>query len=293
MTNSLSKQTRRLSLAAGLTLIAAGTMSSTAQAATYTLDFDQGANGGEVLYNADGTLVTTQWSSMGLVNITGTNGRTNKSALFNTYDSAYNTQQEDNLRAGWLRDDDLRSGSNWGTEAQGNLLIIQEQDGGNTNFYNNNGYYREDDEAGGGTVNFEFDNSVLFKSFSLMDVDDDGNSAAINVRAIGENGGFDIDVKALIQGHYNTHGNSKGSSFTQEGVTITQMGTKRGNNSLYQFDLDANYFANMRVEHIEFQYPGSGAIAGLEWNIGGLLMVGFVARKLRRKGKLSAISERA
>ena len=228
-------------------------MPSTAHAATYTLDFDQGANGGEVLYKPDGTLDTTQWASMGLTNITGTNRRTGKAALFNTYDSAYNTQQESNLRSSGLRDDDLRSGSQWGTEAQGNLLIIQEQDNGNKNFKNNYGYYRADDEGRGGNVKFEIDNSVLFYSFSLI-------------------------------------------------------GTKRGNNSLYQFDLDANYFANMRVENIEFKYPGSGAIAGIEWSIedndtpqeipessviGGLLMVGFLAKKLKRNSNLSEVSELA
>lgn len=322
MKTSPTTKTQRLGLTAGLTLLATGvatTMPSTAHAATYTLDFDQGANGGEVLYNTDGSLVTTQWSGMGLKNITGTSGRTHGAALFNTYNSTNNAEHESDPRSGGLKDNDLRSGSTWGTEEQGNLLIIQEQDNGyykgdgtyvkgNNDFYNSNGYYRADDEAKGGTVKFEFDHSVLFNSFSLMDVDDDGHSAAISIKGTGADGGFDIDVKSLIQGHEAAYGNAKGTSFKQDGVTITQMGTKRGNNSLYQFDLDANYFANMRVENIEFKYPGSGAIAGIEWSIedndtpqeipessviGGLLMVGFLAKKLKRNSNLSEVSELA
>lgn len=304
-----------LAFSVGLALVGLGSIAPEADAAGLhrSLSFDQGADGGSVLYNSDGTLDTTQWSSIGLKNITGINNRKDRAAKFNTYDTALNTSRATDstlrlsdqgpLRSSGLRDDDLRTGSAWGTEELGNVLIIQEENWDNTKFYNDNGYYRADDEASGGSINFEFDSKVIFESFSLIDVDDDGNSSKIKVSG----GDFEINVGDLIAAHKTANGSSKGSTYTQDGVTITQMGTKRGNNSLYQFDLDQSYFAGFKAENIQFEYPGSGAIAGIEWSteaegpqevpepsaIGGLLMIGFIGKKLKQKRDLANVSELA
>jgi len=293
-----------VALSATVALATTGALASSAEAATYTLDFDQGADGGSVLMNDNGTLNTTQWADWGLTAIKGINDRTGNAALFNTYDTTYNTSagQTSNLRAGWLRDDDLRTGSNWGTEIQGNVLIIQEQDGGNNNTFNNNGYYNADDEAKGGYIDFDFAEAVSFNSFSMLDIDDNGGG--IMVKGTKADGGtFDIDIDLLMAEHHAQNGEGDGVAqntfVSMDGVTMTQLGTKQGNNSMFKFDIDEAYLTSVR-----FSYPGSGAISGLEWNtiedgpqdipepsaIGGLLMLGFVGSRkyLKRKQAIGA-----
>lgn len=289
--------------AAGMTIAALGATSTAANAATYTLDFDQGADGGSVLYHANGTLKTDQWADWGLTNISGVNDRTDSAALFNTYDTAYNTSrgQTSNLRAGWLRDDDLRTGSNWGTADQGNVLIIQEQDGGNTNIFNNTGAYTADDEAQGGYVDFDFAEAVAFNSFSMLDIDDNGGGIMVEGQKA-DGSLLSIDIDELMAMHHSMNGAgdnvAKGTSVSLNGVTMTQVGDKQGNNSMFRFDVDQAHLTSVR-----FSYPGSGAIAGLEWStaeeppqeipepsaMAGLLMLGFVAKRLKRNRSEAAV----
>ena len=281
MTATFSTKTLRLALTAGVVVASATVLTPSAQAASFNLDFNSSANGSQVLTNTDGTLLTTQWSDWGLTNISGYNKRTKNEAKLNLYNT--------DIYGG--RDDDLETGSTWGTLAQGNALIIQEEDGKSFS----NGVYTADDEASGGNVKFDFAEAVTFNSFSLLDIDDNGGG--IGVVGFGENGDtvLDIDVDALIAKHKNENGSgssAQGKSVTLNGVTLTQMGNKQGDNSLFKFDLDDTHLSRIR-----FDYPGSGAIAGMEWQYGdeprdipepssmaGLLMIGALgAKKLKRK----------
>ncbi|NET37932.1 MAG: hypothetical protein F6K19_39040 [Cyanothece sp. SIO1E1] len=66
-------------------------------------------------------------------------------------------------------DDDLATGDTFGTEAQGNVLIINESRNG-----------EPDDFAGGGTLVFEFDMEVTLDSITLLDIDEN-RGASLNV----------------------------------------------------------------------------------------------------------------
>lgn len=288
-----AKSSRLIALSAGLAIAATATIAPSADAASFSLNFDEGTNGSSVLYNTNGTLNTQQWADWGLKDITGVNRGANGAAKFNTYNSSSAQRGED---------PDLRTGSNWGTAMQGNVLIIQEEDGRNNNYFNQNGVYRADDQGWrGGTINFDFDSAIALTKFSMLDIDDNGSG--IRVTGNGENGALDIDIDRLINDHKAANGNSQGSTFTRDGVTITQVGTKRGNNSMYQFELDEAHFADMRFENVEFNYPGSGAISGLEWRtddgpaeipepsvVGGLLMIGFVGVRKRLKSNKTVVN---
>ncbi len=288
-----SQSTQLIALSAGLAIATIAAIAPSAEAASFNLNFDEGTNGSSVLYNANGTLNTQQWADWGLRDITGINRGTGGAAKMNTYDSS--NQQ-------WGEDHDLRTGSTWGTALQGNVLIIQEEDQRNNNYFNNNGVYRADDQGyRGGTINFDFDSAIALTSFSMLDIDDNGSG--IRVTGNGANGALDIDIDRLINDHKAAHGNSQGSTFTRDGVTITQVGTKRNDNSMYQFDLDQTHFAGMRFENVEFNYPGSGAISGIEWRtdedgpvdipepsvVGGLLMIGFIGVRKRLKSNKLAV----
>lgn len=291
-------------LSAGLAIAAVAISAPSAEAATFSLNFDEGAGGGAVQYNTDGSLDTTQWASMGLTNITGTNNRTRSAAVLNTYNSSVYSGN-DSIDRDW----DLTTGSfthngqviDTGTALQGNVLIIQEEDGHSFK----NGRYIADDEGAGGNINFGFESAVALSRFSLLDIDDNkhNNRNRITVTGFNDDGEFTIDVDKLINEHKDINGNSQGSTFTKNGVTITQVSSKRGDNSMYQFDLDEAHFADMRFNDVRFNYPGSGAIAGIEWRtddegpaeipepsvIGGLLMLGFVGVRKRLKSNKIAV----
>ena len=295
-TLNIKRSYSRLSLSAVIALSAAVVSAPAAEAANFTLNFDQSADGGAVLYNADGTLNTTQWANWGLTNISGMNNRQQNGqprvAKFNTY----NTDDHQNTV-----DPDLRTGSPWGTQSQGNVLIIQEDTSKNFK----NGRYIADDEAQGGYINFDFARSVAFNSFSLLDIDDNGRGIKIEGYDNSNQKILNIDVDALLAEHtarYNTTNRrltaaAQGTSVSMNGVTLTQLGTKRGDNSLYRFDIDEAFLANIR-----FTYPGSGAISEVKWTthddetrdipepsaIGGLLMVGFVGARRYLKHQQSA-----
>ncbi|MGD1854884.1 MAG: hypothetical protein ACFB2W_11610 [Leptolyngbyaceae cyanobacterium] len=243
------------------TFLATGAMLAPAHAEVYLLDFDQDDQGQTL---DGGTRIRNQWADWGL-RISGKNYQTDKN---NAPLLLYDTSQSG-------LDNDLRTGAAWGTVNQGNALIIQEYNDGS---YNLNA---PDDEAAGGHVWFKFDQEVGFQKFSLLDIDDNfGDASGTQVRVVGkdadDNKVLDINIDDLIKRFANTytdpdHANSQGKSLTHAyrnglgddiNVTITQMGNKRDDNSLYEFKFDET-----NLQKVKFQYNGvSGAIAGLQWD---------------------------
>lgn len=225
------------------------------------LDFDHDALGNAL---DGGTQVNNQWADLGL-NIVGKN--------YKTGDSGSPLLLYDTSKSG--ADNDLRTGSSWGTINQGNALIIQEYNDGS---YNLN---TPDDERHGGHIWFKFDQEVGFQKFSLLDIDDNfGDASGTQVRVIGRdadnNKVLDINVDDLIRRFADTysdpdHSKSQGQSLTHAyrnglgediNVTITQLGNKRDDNSMFEFDLDET-----ALKKVKFQYNGvSGAISELQWN---------------------------
>ena len=280
---------------AATTFLSVATILAPAQAEIRVLDFENDASGNAL---DGGTQVGDQWSDWGL-SIIGKNYRTgDNNAPLLLYDTS---------KSG--ADNDLRTGATWGTPNQGNALIIQE--------YNNGSYNLNtpDDEAKGGHVWFNFDQEVGFNQFSLLDIDDNfGTKSGTQVRVLGKdadnNTVLNINVDNLIKrfaAEYDDsdHSKSQGKSLTHAyknglgeyvDVTITQVGNKRDDNSMFQFDFDET-----QLERVQFRYSGvSGAISGLQWDdltteeppqlpepsiTVGLAMMGFVgARKLLKKG---------
>ncbi len=292
MNTFLSKTAQCFTLTAALSVAAMGAMTSTASAATYQLGFNKGANGGSVSTTSNGLLDTTQWADWKLNDISGVNSRTGGAAKLNLYNTNANG-----------RDNDLRTGNSWGTSRQGNVLIIQEEDG---NSLRSNGTYKADDETSGGFVDFKFAEVVNFGSITLLDIDDNGSNIRIEgTRADGSL--LKINVDRLMAKHLRKNvtktKNGKDKSVSRNGVKMTQVGTQQGDNSMFRFDVGDAFLTNVRVS-----YPGSGAIAGLEWDtleapvpeeipepsaIGGLLMIGFIGKKLKQKRDLGAVSELA
>ncbi|MEM9483285.1 MAG: hypothetical protein AAGA83_06285 [Cyanobacteria bacterium P01_F01_bin.116] len=271
--------------------LAGASILAPAQAEIQVLDFENDAFGNAL---SGGTQVNDQWADWGL-SITGKNYKTGQNnAPLLLYDTS---------KSG--ADNDLRTGANWGTPNQGNALIIQE--------YNNNSYNLDtpDDEASGGHIWFKFDQKVGFNQFSLLDIDDNfGIQSGTQVRVIGKdadnNQVLNINVDNLIKRFANKysdpdHSKSQGQSLTHAyknslgeyvDVTITQVGNKRDDNSMFQFDFDET-----ELQRVQFRYSGvSGAISGLQWDdltpeeipqlpepsiTIGLAMIGFAgARKL-------------
>ena len=268
-----------IAISTGLAIAAVGAMAPNAQAEDFVLDFEN------VQKHADGTLVTTQWSDWGLTDIHGVNDRHGNAAKLNTYDTS---------KSG--RDNDLRTGSTWGTSNQGNVLIIQEEDGRSLR----NGVYKADDEAKGGNINFDFAEEVKINSFTLLDIDDNG--AGINVTGLDKDGGqvidFDVDqlMDKLVATYGTNHQDAYNQSVTLNGVTMTQKSMNRHDNSMFDFSFSETY-----VSDIDFFYPGSGAIADLKWSsievaqeipeptgVAGLFLVGGLAARRLRKRKQSA-----
>ncbi len=308
LSKDIVNKSKLFALTVGLALAAAGAIAPSAQAATYNLDFNSSADGGSILYNSNGTLDTTQWDAWGLKGISGinnynkTNGIDDGKAKLNIYDTNVFESNRKN------RDWDLTTGTferrvkkngqwttqvvNTGTEKQGGALIIQEESNGGSY---KNGAYTADDEAAGGNILFDFDGTVDFNSFSLLDIDDNGGG--IKVEGTRADGGLlNIDVDALMAEYHRINGkregtNTQGTFVALDGVKMTQVGRLQGDNSMFRFDVDDAYLTDVR-----FSYPGSGAISGLEWGtvevpqeipepsaIGGLLMLGFIGKRVTGK----------
>ncbi|PSN20301.1 hypothetical protein C7271_02950 [filamentous cyanobacterium CCP5] len=210
------------------------------QAATYHLDFDdifidgvaQGSSASNSKYG-----ISNQWANWGV-----TLSATNKAGtsrepllLFDSNDKTYTGG-----------DNDLMSGSKWGTAIQNNVLIIHE-DGFKSNGEVKN-WQDPDDESNGGIISFNFAELVDLSQISLLDVDDFGSR------------GQYISFSA-----YDQDGNQMGiTQFDQNalsGGTATRISKVSGNNSLYDFALDYRSVARLDV-----LYPGSGAISGLKWS---------------------------
>lgn len=278
-------------------LLSIGVAVAPAQAEVHILNFDQDAQGQSL---NGGTQVDSQWADWGL-SLKGKNYKTgNNNAPLLLYDTSQSGA-----------DNDLRTGTPWGTTNQGNALIIQE--------YNNGSYNLNtpDDEAQGGHVWFNFDQEVGFQKFSLLDIDDNfGDASGTQVRVIGRDADnkkvLDINVDNLIKRFADTytdpdHAKSQGKSLTHAytnglgediNVTITQVGNKRDDNSMFDFNFDET-----NLKKVKFQYNGvSGAIAGLQWDDHspeeppqlpepsitiGLMMMGFVGSRKLLKGNTS------
>ncbi|MEA5618686.1 PEP-CTERM sorting domain-containing protein [Cronbergia sp. UHCC 0137] len=243
--------------------------SGVAQAAGFTteiqsfdLNFDFDTQGNAITTSNAGNLagISNQWAEWG-VSISA-NRKNNPSVsepllLFNS-----------NPNSSTGGDSDLRTGSTWGTTVQNNVLIIQEdgwvQNKVGQEVRNAND---PDDEAGGGSINFNFDSPVNFKEFSLLDMDDDQNSRGEYLDIFlwdKNNNKFEIDALSLVQGIQNLYPDAIDGyqqSYTQDGVTITQNSKVRGDNSLYTFNT-----SYIDIARVEYRYPGSGAIAGIQWD---------------------------
>lgn len=285
------------------TLLSFGIIVAPAQAEVRVLDFEQNAQGQSL---SGGTQIDNEWADWGL-RITGKNYKTKD------YDNRAPLLLYDTSQSG--ADNDLRTGSQWGTPDQDKVLIIQEYQGAidNSNPFNARQYDlgTPDDEAKGGYVWFKFDQEVGLQKFSLLDIDDNfGDASGTQVRVIGRDADnskvLDINVDDLIKRFANTYANpdhtkSQGKSLTHAyknalgndiNVTITQVGNQRDDNSMFEFEFDET-----ELQRVKFQYNGvSGAIAGLQWDdltseeppqlpepsvSVGLLMLGFIgSRKL-------------
>ncbi len=317
LSKAIVQKSKLVALTASLTIAAIGATSPAAEAATYNLDFEGSADGSAIRYNDDGTLQTTQWESWKLKNITGINkykadkGIDNGEAKFNIYNTNvfggdHKVDRDIDLTTGVFagkrntNNKTVKSNNQMldtGIEKQGGVLIIQEESN-NDSF--NNGFYTADDEAKGGDILFDFDGIVDFNSFSLLDIDDNGGGIKVEgTRADGSI--LEIDIDELMS---SLHTKNKNTSDTQgtfvtttDGVKMTQVGKFQGDNSMFRFDIDDAYLTDVR-----FSFPGSGAISGLEWGtvdapqeipepsaIGGLLMLGFIGKRLKSKRDEAAV----
>ncbi|NEP15717.1 MAG: PEP-CTERM sorting domain-containing protein [Leptolyngbya sp. SIO4C1] len=280
-------------LVTGTAIAVLGLLSgSAAQAKDYRVDFNEDAFGNRIkvgngnVRDGAGELIDDEWADWGL-NINGWNNRTNSAAKLLLYDTS---------RGG--ADNDLRTGANWGTASQGKVLIIQEKsndhrkDTGADGGYN---LHNPDDEARGGYINFDFDKEVKFGGFSLLDIDDNGGGIFVEGFDDSNNRVMNISVDALIALHKTTNGlnaaDAAGKSVTLNGVTLTQAGNRWGDNSLFSFKVD-----DAHLTRVKLNYPGSGAVAGLQWSdaepprvpepsaTAGVLLLGLVgARRLRQR----------
>lgn len=263
----------RTALPAGLLATALGwTAVMPAQAYTfgadsdgYGLDFElDGAGnpikvGNGVRRDGDGDLIGSQWSSLG-VSISETSGK--NLLLFNSNCDGNGSTQFGVSCTG--NDPDLATGSEFGTDPQGNVLIIQET----------NRLWRPDDDARGGTISFDFfDGLVDLKTIGLLDLED-GNPDLTGV-----------SFKAWF-------GDGSSQDYSTADLAYTNLANRTGDNSLYEFDLSSL----LGVSKFDVQYAGSGAIAYFDWarseppnevpepmTMVGLLAVGALGLTIRRQ----------
>ncbi len=276
-----------------VTIATLGLFSTSATAATYHLDFDSITVDGTVqtgsTYDAsEGRNIDDEWSDWG-VNITGINYRGN--GQYDSSDPNATLRLYDTSTRGG-QDRDLETGDDYGTQDQGNALIIQKHSERNSSSPN--------DDANGGEISMDFSTEsgaaklVDFQQFTLIDVelDEHNTTDGINVFGYNEQGEeiLKIDVDALVSGfyakydgHYDTDNLSKTNknqdgvaynpdtdpepSFNFEGVTLYQEGTQLGNNTVFRFEIDENKTEAQGLSKITFQYADvSGAISGVKWS---------------------------
>lgn len=183
-------------------------------------------NGNQV-WSGDGDLISDQWVEAG-VSIYEASGK--NLLLFNSNCNGGGSNQFSQPCTGW--DGDLATGDHFGTEPQGNVLIIQEH----------NRLYDPDDDASGGTIFFDYTDLVDLTQIFLLDVDN------------GNPGLAGISFEA-----YFSDGSSQ--TYLTSDLSYTNLANKTGDNSLYQFDLsqlDA-------VEKFGVNYTSTGAVASISW----------------------------
>ncbi|MEL7107202.1 MAG: VPLPA-CTERM sorting domain-containing protein [Pseudomonadota bacterium] len=214
--------------------------------AATVVNFDDGSEG-----NLNGTEVFS-----GLVEVDG-NGKT--LGLYNSNCNGNGSTQFGVSCTGG--DPDLASGTAFGTDPQGLVLIIEENPGDST----------PDDDRRGGTISFSFAQAVVMNAITLLDLDRDFTN--IMLTFFFEGGGV---LSTGLNG----------------ADAVTLLGSETGDNSLRRYD-----FSGLApITGFDFKTTDSGAIASLEvtpvplpaagWLlIGGL--GGLVAMK-RRKAKAQA-----
>jgi len=256
----VKNQTRTLTISLGAALAAMiglnpSSVSATAlfQGQQYYLDFDFDASG--VKLNAgDGTAIDNEWGDWG-VHLTGDSYRRGADDLLLLYDSSRNGA-----------DDDLRTGGNFSSPSENNLLIIHEDK-------RQNSIYRPDDEAAGGAITFDFSapltlgNSTYDSTYQgvdlgtirLVDIDDNPTLRGVSFQAFSGN-------QLLF---------SKTAQELNDDGLATQIfaGINReGDNSVWDFNLGrfqrSSDTAQLEsaVTRLVIDYQGSGAIAGLGWH---------------------------
>ncbi|MGP1382255.1 MAG: hypothetical protein ACTS2F_01780 [Thainema sp.] len=227
--------------ACGVALFFAGlAFASPANAASYTIDFETDAAGNPIKVgngkksDGNGDLISDQWLDWG-VNISAErNGSPEPLLLFNSNCFGESCTGDP--------DDDLATGEPFGTEPQGNVLIIQQK---------NDKLWDPNDDWRGGTISFDFmDGGVNLDSITLLDVDDD----------FGRNG-----VDSIMFTAYFTDGTTEEIDIFSlpngpDGI-VKQLSDVTGDNSLYEFSLGLS-----DVMKFDVTYPGSGAIASIKWD---------------------------
>ena len=200
---------------------------------SFMIDFDDFAAGTYI--------VGDEWAQYG-VNISVDSNRNLKgdkqaSRPLRLFDSNCSTQGSNQCSGG---DDDLATGDAFGTEEQGNVLIIQED---NSKRQDRSNLGNPDDDARGGTITFHFEQAIKDLKLGFLDFDDrDRGEGFIRFYT-----GID-DTEAAM-----TFNLSSVEALVNPGFT--------GDNSLRIFaSLD------MAIQRLEVEYPGSGAITHLEYS---------------------------
>lgn len=193
------------------------------------------------------------------VSISTTNSHNNALVLFNSncdpkygnYSSIYNNyngQFSNNCTGG---DRDLATGSYFGSDPQGNVLILHEdnKDVPRTN---------PDDTYKGGNFVFDFndENGVLFEEISLLDFDDAGKPSFTFELVDGTLLTYDFPATA--------DGVVFDNLYTGANQPIVTLETPNfsGNNSLrtYKFNKDTIGYDLEQVKKLEVSIPSSGAV---------------------------------
>lgn len=210
-----------------------------------TVNFDvQQTDNGKMQDMRTGTVIDDQWENWGLDIDATRNGEAQSLTLFDTDCSGKSCSGGDS---------DLATGDKYGTESQGNVLIIQENNKMKDGLFTN-----PDDHAKGGTVSFDFSNNpdsnvyedlVQLNTIALLDLDDKA-SGFPTLTAYYLNDDGQEAMKTLTLSDY-----EKGN----EGVTL--VSDNPGDNSMWEFD-----FGGLNnVMRLDVSLPSSGAVAYLEY----------------------------
>ncbi|MGB3192844.1 MAG: PEP-CTERM sorting domain-containing protein [Limnoraphis sp.] len=214
---------------------------------------------GQINQLENGYILTgDEWADYGLdISVdTNKNGTGNKNVNDSKRLTLYDTTKNG-------RDNDLRTGTQWGTEAYGgNALIIQET-WEDQNWKTNNAgthYLNPDDDAKGGTITFDFlssDIDYIYEDLNIGLHDIDGpESAEITVYYTDNEGNQQQANESLKSANHETN------------PYITLLSKNEGDNSLwnFHFDVENSLKGLLSLDKIEVKYSGSGAVAYLEYD---------------------------